>query len=64
MKRNLVIAMFALIFSTSGVGCANTQESNASVPEEKPSDDTQEASKVYYVYRNLVGQSCEDLRCT
>ena len=47
MKRNLVIAMFALIFSTSGVGCANTQESNASVPEEKPSDDTQEASKVY-----------------
>lgn len=47
MKRNLIMVMFAWMFSTSGVGCANTQECNAPIPEEKPSEHTKAAPKVY-----------------
>lgn len=47
MKRNFITVMFTLMFTTLGTGCANAQESETPVSEEKPSDDTKDASKVY-----------------
>lgn len=47
MKKNSCIAMVMAMFFVAGIGCTDTQASKTPMPEENPSDDTQEASKVY-----------------
>lgn len=39
--------MVMAMFFVAGIGCTDTQASKTPMPEENPSDDTQEASKVY-----------------
>ena len=49
MKKTIYMAMAIMMFSAAGAGCADAQASKTPTPEETPSDDTQEASKVYMI---------------